>query len=86
MTKHSEFLASSAPQTRKRTSLTIRPDYLAEAKALDVNISRAAEQGLEQAIKIARGKQWQAENRKAMEGYNNYLEEHGLPLAGRRLF
>ena len=35
----------SQPERRKRTNLTVREDIMAEAKALGLNTSRAAEAG-----------------------------------------
>ena len=31
-------------------------------------------------------KRWREENREAMESWNRYIEEHGLPLQEYRLF
>jgi len=31
-------------------------------------------------------KRWLEENREAIEGWNRYVEEHGLPLEDLRLF
>lgn len=79
--------ASSRSQTpRRRTNLTINPDYVAEARELGVNLSEAAERGLVVAIKEARSACWLEENREALDGYNRYIEEHGLPLEKYRLF
>lgn len=73
-------------EPRRRTSLTLRPDYLAVAKELDINVSRAAEQGLKAAIQLAQAEQWRQDNHQALDSYNDYLETHGLPLAKHRLF
>ncbi|MBK7685786.1 MAG: type II toxin-antitoxin system CcdA family antitoxin [Rhodocyclaceae bacterium] len=58
----------------------------AEAKALEVNISKAAETGLAKAIAARRAELWLAENRAALDSSNTYFEKHGLPLAKYRSF
>ena len=36
--------------------------------------------------KDERIRRWREEHREAMEGWNRYVEEHGLPLERYRLF
>ena len=71
---------------RQSTNLTLDADLLSEAKALQVNLSRAAEDGIRQAVKRTRAERWLAENRDALDSSNAHVEEHGLPLAGLRPF
>lgn len=71
---------------RKRTTMTIRPDYLADAKRLGIVVSEAAERGLRDAIREAEAAQWLAENNEALAASNDWFEANGLPLAGHRLF
>jgi len=59
---------------------------LTEAKALKVNLSRAAEEGVRAAVAVAKAKQWQTENVEALESSNTYVENHGLPLDKFRQF
>lgn len=68
------------------TNLSLSAALVDEAKALDVNLSLAATRGLEDAVKEARGKRWLEENKDALDAYNRYVAEHGLPLAKYRLF
>ena len=70
------------PAARKAVNLSLDPRLLQEARALNVNISRAAEDGLRAAMTRA----WQAENAEAIAAYNTYIEENGLPLADLRMF
>ena len=78
----------TAPLTRPRksTNLSLAADLVEEAKALDINLSRACEAGLEAALKEERKRRWQEENREAAEAWNVWIEEHGLPLARYRQF
>ena len=67
--------------TRKPTSLSLDAKLLTRAKALKVNLSRAAEDGVREAVAVAKAKQWKAENAAAIQSSNEYVERHGLPLA-----
>lgn len=77
--------ASVQPQ-RKPTNLSVDVNLIAEAKELEVNISRAAEEGIAKAVTDEKAKRWLAENKEALESSNRYVEKHGLPLAKYRLF
>jgi antitoxin CcdA len=41
---------------------------------------------VEAALKTERERHWQAENADAITAYNQWVEEHGLPLAEIRQF
>lgn len=71
---------------RKSTNLSLDSALLAEAKALKVNLSRSAEDGVRRAVQQARAAQWLAENAAALESSNRYVAEHGLPLDRYRPF
>jgi len=76
----------TADNVRRATNVSINAQLLAEARALDVNISRAAEQGLARAIAERRTALWLEENQAALESSNAYVEQYGLPLAQYRGF
>ena len=82
------MLTASRPRTasKRATNVSLPEDLLAEAKALQINISQAAEAGVAQAITRARSELWLAENQAAIESSNAYVEKHGLPLAKYRTF
>lgn len=71
---------------RKSTNLSLAADLVEEAKALDINLSRACEAGLEAALKQERKRRWQEENRDAAEAWNAWVEKNGLPLERYRQF
>ena len=71
---------------RKATNVSLTAKLVEEAKALDINLSRACEAGLEAALKDERKRRWQEENRVAAEASNAWVEKHGLPLARYRQF
>lgn len=71
---------------RKPTNLSLDTSLLREARALKVNLSRAAEEGVRAAVAEARATVWQAENAAALESSNSFVETHGLPLTRYRQF
>ncbi|PKO92853.1 MAG: post-segregation antitoxin CcdA [Betaproteobacteria bacterium HGW-Betaproteobacteria-10] len=71
---------------RKATNVSINEALLSEAKALKINISKAAEAGLLIALAEKRSELWLAENRVALDSSNSYVEQHGLPLTQYRSF
>ena len=71
---------------KKATNLSLDQDLLRDARALGVNISAAAETGVSEAVRKAKGEAWLKENRAAIEANNRWVEENGLPLAKYRMF
>jgi Post-segregation antitoxin (ccd killing mechanism protein) encoded by the F plasmid len=71
--------------SRKATNFSARPELVAEARELGINLSDVFERGLQQAIAEARSALWLEENREALESSNAWVEARGLPLAGKRL-
>ncbi len=78
--------ASAASPSRKATNLSLDPTLLAEARKLGINVSRAAEAGLAQAVRAARAEAWRQENAAALASSNAWVETHGLPLEAHRPF
>ncbi|WP_066587183.1 MULTISPECIES: type II toxin-antitoxin system CcdA family antitoxin [Sphingomonas] len=71
---------------RRPTNVSLDAELVEEARALDINISRACEEGLDRVVREERRRRWIEENRDAMEAYNEFVREHGLPLAKYRMF
>ncbi len=71
---------------KKATNLTLDQNLLAEAKALKINLSQAAEIGLRHAVAAAKAEIWKRENAEAMESSNQWVKAHGLPLERYRQF
>lgn len=77
----------SAPTaSRKATNVTLGAALLAEAKALRINISQAAEAGVARAVAERQAQLWVEANRAALESSNAYVEKNSLPLARYRSF
>lgn len=60
---------------RKPTNLSLDASVLAEAKALNVNLSRAAEDGVRSAAASAMAANWKAENAAALQSSNVYVKK-----------
>src|SRR5690606_5438608 len=88
LSKEIVMLTVNRPRSaaRRATNVSLPEDLLSEAKALQINISQAAEAGVAQAIARTRSERWLAENQEAIESSNAFVENHGLPLAKYRMF
>lgn len=78
--------AEATKSIRKPANLSLDSALLKEAKALGINVSRAAEAGIAQAVKRYKQEQWLKENASALASSNAYIEANGLPLARHRQF
>jgi antitoxin CcdA len=78
--------AEAHKSTRKPTNLSLDSALLKEAKSLGINVSRSAEAGIAEAVKLHKQDKWLKENTKALESSNSYVEANGLPLARHRQF
>jgi len=67
--------------SRRTTTLTLDHEMLDEARALGVDLSRAAEKGIAADLKGAREAKWRAENAGAIADFNAYIDKHGVPFA-----
>ena len=74
------------PGNRRPTNVSLASDLIEEAKQLDINISQACEKGLAAEVKKAREDKWIETNWEAIQFWNRYVEENGLPLAKYRMF
>jgi antitoxin CcdA len=79
-------MSATIRASRRATNLTIDVELLEEARSLKVNISRAAESCFASAVKPEKGWRWKAENQEEFNSWNDYVGEHGLPLAKHRQF
>src|SRR3546814_20650549 len=87
MQKPKGFADSATPsRTRRATNISLDSALLSEAKALEVNISRACERGLALEVAAAREKRWLEENGPALEAANAFVNERGVPLGRNRKF
>ncbi len=71
---------------RKAVNLTADVDLVETAKSLGFNLSQVFEDGLKRAVSEARKRQWEEENREAIDNYNRFVEENGVFSDGLRNF
>ena len=74
----------SAP--KKATNVSLPGDLVEEAKRLGVNLSQACEMGLSEQVRKLRGEEWKRENREAIETWNKWIRENGMPYDEYRQF
>lgn len=67
-------------------TVAVAVSLVAEARELGVDVAHAAEAGIAAAVSLRRQERWLAENRAALESSNDYVQQHGLPLARHRSF
>ncbi|WP_286873714.1 type II toxin-antitoxin system CcdA family antitoxin [Spongiibacter sp.] len=80
------YAAEVTKSVRKPTNLSLDSALLKEAKALGINISRSAEVGIAEAVKLHKQEKWLKQNAKALASSNAFVEANGLPLAQYRQF
>jgi len=73
------------PAQRRATSMTLDAALLDEARALGVNISRAAEEGILAKVRAERARRWKEDNAEAVAAYNSWIEENGIPNSAIRI-
>ena len=71
---------------KRPANLSVNGDLLNKAKELDINLSATFELALAAALREKQRTQWLAENRTAIEAYNDHVEKHGVFSDGLRSF
>ena len=70
---------------RKRAvNVSIPAELAEEAKAFGTNMSAVLERALNEEHREKRREAWRAENRKALDAWNRWVEENGLPFEDLR--
>ncbi|MBX9593469.1 MAG: type II toxin-antitoxin system CcdA family antitoxin [Roseomonas sp.] len=57
-----------------------------QARALGLDPDLIAARAVEEAVRAEKTRRWQAENREAMDAWNDWTDRNGLPLAKYRMF
>lgn len=78
--------SAATTSLRRATNVTLPETLLCEAREIGINLSQACERGLTAEIADTRRRRWVEENREAVDAWNEYVAEHGLPLAAFRQF
>ena len=76
----------SVARPRKAVNLSLDAELVAEAKALDLNLSRTVEEVLRIRIGEEKARRWQEQNAEAIRLSNEELEKNGLWSDEYRLF
>lgn len=75
------------PEARKKpTNLTVNSDLLAKARKLGINLSASLEHALVEELRRRQAEQWRAENRAAIDAYNEDVGTRGAFSDGLRNF
>ena len=72
--------------TKRATNLTVDPELLDAARALNINLSATFEASLRDALRKEKSAKWLEENRAAIQSSNDWVKKHGLPLEKYRQF
>ena len=75
---------ASKPQVRaarRATNVSLDTKLVESARELGVNVSRACEAGLSEAVRQEHARRWSEENRDAIDKHNAWVERHGMILA-----
>jgi antitoxin CcdA len=76
----------SPVRPRKAVNLSLDAELVAEAKALNLNLSRTVEEALRQRVRDEKARRWQEENAEAIAYNNAQIEREGLWCDDYRLF
>lgn len=62
---------------KKPTNLSLNSDLLKKVKALNINLSATLEQALRAKLAESEAAKWTKKNKRAIQAYNNFVEENG---------
>ena len=71
---------------KKPANLSINSDLLTKAREMNINLSATLENELARQLKIKQREQWLEENAKAIQTYNDFVENEGVFSDGIRNF
>jgi antitoxin CcdA len=71
---------------RKPVNLTADVELVEAAKSMGLNLSQLFEESLRKAVWEQRKRQWEEENREALDQYNRFVEDNGVFSDGLRSF
>ena len=71
---------------KKAVNLRISKELIDQAKAMQVNLSQVLETSLVEVLRERQQKAWLADNKEAIEAYNQRVESQGVFSDGLRNF
>ena len=63
---------------RRATNLSLDAALVAEARGLELNLSRILEERLREVVQEERARRWLEENRAGLEAFEGFVEKHGI--------
>jgi len=75
---------SNAP--KKPTNLSLNSDLLNKTRALNINLSATLEQALRKKLAENEAAKWAKENKRAIQAYNDFIDENGCFADEHRQF
>ncbi|HMO45266.1 MAG TPA: type II toxin-antitoxin system CcdA family antitoxin [Rubrivivax sp.] len=78
--------SNTAHPLRRPASVTVDAALLDRAEEIEIDISKASEEGLARAVRQRQAASWLEANRAALQSSNEFVERHGLPPAQHRNF
>ena len=79
MRRESDMNAPSK-RVKRAVNVSIRADLSEEAKAFNTNISAVVERALEEEHREKRRDKWRADNQRAIDSWNRWVEDNGIPF------
>jgi antitoxin CcdA len=73
-------VARSHAVKKRSVNVSIREDLADEAKAFGTNMSALLESAIEDRHREMRRQKWRDDNRAAIESWNRWIEENGIPF------
>ncbi len=71
---------------RRATNVSISTELIEQARQLGINLSQTLEERLSELVREAGAKAWLAENRKAIDAYNERIDKQGVFSDGLRRY
>ena len=62
---------------KKPTNLSLNSDLLKKTRALNINLSATLEQALRAKLAEKEAEKWAAKNKRAIQAYNDFVDENG---------
>lgn len=63
---------------RRATNLSLDEDLVAEARKLELNLSRIVEDRLREVVQEARARRWLDENKAGFVAFDRFVEKNGI--------
>lgn len=67
-----------SPPRRRATNLSLDAALVAEARDLELNLSRIVEERLREVVREERARRWLEENRAGLAAFERFVDQHGI--------